>query len=192
MKIFALENVIGYTFTARVSPAEVIAIYGPGIGPATAGIGHAPPTASIQPRSAASKSASTASTFLCSTCPPNQINAVVPMELSINTSATFQVTNGTAVSPEYPAWIVATSTETFATVINQDGTLNSQSNPAPGGSIVSLFATAWQSNFAPLADGQVATAMRDACLGACTASASMGSIGPPTGLLRIPVCERRE
>jgi hypothetical protein len=97
------------------------------------------------------------------------------------------VTNGTAVSPEYPAWIAATTTEPFATVLNQDGTVNSQSNPALGGTIVSLFGTGWQSNFGPLADGQVATAMRDACLGGCVAYASMGSLGPPPGCCGFPL-----
>ena len=50
-------------------------------------------------------------------------------------------------------------------VLNQDGTLNSQANPAHGGSIVTFWATGWQSNF-PLADGQVqSVADNDACTG---------------------------
>jgi uncharacterized protein (TIGR03437 family) len=92
------------------------------------------------------------------------------------------VINGTTVSPDYPVWIVASSPEAFTPVINQDGTINSESNPAPGGSIVTFYATGWQSNFAPLADGQVATVAQDACLGACRASASTGGgipFGPP-------------
>ena len=49
-------------------------------------------------------------------------------------------------------------------MINQDGTINSISNPAPGGSIVTFFVTGFQSSFGPLADGQVATvANNDAC-----------------------------
>ena len=36
MKIFDFQNAAGGSVTARISPAEVIAIYGPGIGPATA------------------------------------------------------------------------------------------------------------------------------------------------------------
>jgi uncharacterized protein (TIGR03437 family) len=49
-------------------------------------------------------------------------------------------------------------------VINQDGTINSMSNPAPGGSIVTFYVTGFQSSFPPLADGQVATvANNDAC-----------------------------
>lgn len=185
VKIFALENVIGYTFSARVSPAEVIAIYGPGIGPA-APVSAAPANRLYPTKLGGVQVSVNGVDIPLLYVSANQINAVVPMELPIDGSATFQVTNGSAVSPNYPAWIVAGSPEAFATVINQDGTLNSQSNPALGGSTVSLFVTGWQSNFAPLADGQIATTMRDACLGACTAAASMGSLGPPIGCCGFP------
>lgn len=185
MEIFALENVIGYAFTARVSPGELIAIYGPGIGPATPV--SAAPADGLYPTTLGGVQVSVNGVNIpLLYVSANQINAVVPMGLSIDASATFQVTNGTAVSPKYPAWIVATTTEPFATVLNQDGTVNSQSNPAQGGSIISLFATGWQSNFAPLADGQVATITRDACLGACVAYASTGSTGPPIGCCGFP------
>jgi uncharacterized protein (TIGR03437 family) len=56
-------------------------------------------------------------------------------------------------------------------VLNQDGTINSQSNPARSGSIVTFYATGWQSDFSPLADGEVPTVAQDVCLGACRAGA---------------------
>jgi uncharacterized protein (TIGR03437 family) len=43
-------------------------------------------------------------------------------------------------------------------------------NPAKVGSIVTFYATGWQSSFAPLADGQVATGAADVCAGTCKAS----------------------
>jgi uncharacterized protein (TIGR03437 family) len=180
VKIFAFQNAAGApAVTARVSPAEVIAIYGPGIGP-TAAV-SATPTNGFYPTTLAGVQVTVNGVNIpLLYVSSNQINAVVPMELSINGSSTFRVVNGTAVSPDYPAWIIASSPETFTPVINQDGTLNSQSNPAPGGTIVSFYATGWQSNFAPLADGQVAIAAQDACLGTCTASAST-SLGGPFG-----------
>jgi uncharacterized protein (TIGR03437 family) len=176
MKIFAFENASGAPGgTARVSPAEVIAIYGPGIGPSTAV--SATPADGFYPTTIGGVQVSVNGVNIpLLYVSANQINAVVPMKLASNVAATFQVTNGTAVSPKYPAWIVAASPDAFTPVINQDGTLNSQSNPATGGSIVSFYATGWQSNFAPLADGQVATAMQDICLGACTANASSGTV----------------
>jgi uncharacterized protein (TIGR03437 family) len=178
-KIFALQNAaLDQAVTARVSPAEVIAIYGPGIGPATAV--SATPVKGFYPTSLGGVQVAVNGVNIpLLYVSANQINAVVPMGLSINASATLQVTNGTAVSPAYPVWIVASSPEAFTPVFNQDGTLNSQSNPAQGGSIVTFYGTGWQTNFAPFADGQVATAIQDTCLGTCTASASSGIIGIP-------------
>jgi hypothetical protein len=98
-------------------------------------------------------------------------HAVVPMELSIDTAATVRVTSGTIAGPDFPVWIVAYSALGLGPVFNQDWTINSQTNPAKLGSWVAFYATGWQSNFAPLADGQVATVAQDACLGNCGASA---------------------
>jgi uncharacterized protein (TIGR03437 family) len=180
VKIFALQNAaLDQAVTARVSPGEVIAIYGTGIGPATGPV-SATASKGFYPTTLGGVQVSVNGVNIpLLYVSANQINAVVPMGLSINASATLQVTNGTGVSPAYPVWIVASSPEAFTPVFNQDGTLNSQSNPAQGGSIVTFYATGWQSNFAPFADGQVATAMQDTCLGTCTASASSGIIGVP-------------
>jgi uncharacterized protein (TIGR03437 family) len=92
------------------------------------------------------------------------------MELAINTGATVRVSNGSTLSPDYPVRIVPSAPYAFAPVINQDGTINSTSNPAKSGSIVSFYATGWQDSFAPLADGQIATVAQDACLGSCQAT----------------------
>jgi uncharacterized protein (TIGR03437 family) len=96
-----------------------------------------------------------------------QINAVVPMGVSPNAAAAVRVINGTSVSPAYPVWIVPFAPQAFPPVLNQDGTVNTPTNPAKSGSTVSIFATGWQSNFSSLADGQVATAQQNSCLGAC-------------------------
>lgn len=174
MKIFALQNAaLSAAVTVRVSPAEVISIYGPGIGPATPV--SAAPVNGFYPTTLAGVQVSVNGADIpLLYVSANQINVIVPMELPINAASTFQVTNGTSVSPGYPAWIVASSPEALGPVINQDGTINSQSNPAPGGSIVSFYATGWQSNFAPFADGQIATATQDTCRGRCTAFAMDG------------------
>jgi uncharacterized protein (TIGR03437 family) len=94
------------------------------------------------------------------------------MEAETGAGATVRVINGSTVSPDYPVWIVASAPQVFPTVLNQDGTINSQKNPARSGSIVSYYATGWQSDFSPLADGQVATAADDACDGSCQGAAS--------------------
>jgi uncharacterized protein (TIGR03437 family) len=84
--------------------------------------------------------------------------------------------------PIIQSWIVASAPLAFAPVFNQDGTINSKSNPAPGGSSVTFYVTGWQADFSPLADGQAATVAQDVCLGACNASAATGGVfpfGPP-------------
>jgi uncharacterized protein (TIGR03437 family) len=164
----------------------VVAIYGPGIGPATAV--SAIPTNGFYPTTLAGVQVSINGTniplFYVSA---TQINAVIPMEVAANAAATVRVTNGTALSANYTVRIVGSSPEINPTVLNQDGTINSGSNPAPGGSIVTFWVTGFQFNFAPLVDGQVATvANNDACFAlesagcAITTEGLFGPHAPPS------------
>ena len=186
MKIFDFQNAAGGNVTSRISPAEVIAIYGPGIGPGTAAT--ATPANGFYPTTLAGvQVAINGVNIPLLYVSANQINAVAPMELPSGTAATVRVTNGTTVSPDYPVQIVASAPQAFAPVLNQDGTINSQSNPAKSGSIVTFYATGWQSNFSPLADGQVPTAAQDVCLGACRASAGTAVSVPFRNPISLPV-----
>ena len=176
MQIFGFQNAFGGNITARISPGEVIAIYGPQIGPATAVSGA--PVNGFFPTSLGGVEVSVNGVkapllYVSAT----QINAVVPMELPVAAASMVQVTNGTALSSQYPVWGLASAPLANPAVLNQDGSLNSQANPAHGGSYVTFYGTGWQSNFAPLADGQVATVANDVCLGQCTASVTSST--PP-------------
>lgn len=191
--IFALQNAFGANVTARVSPAEVVAIYGPGIGPSTAV--SATPTNGFYPTTLGGVEVSVNGVNIpLLYVSANQINAVIPMGVPANSAAAVRVTNGAAVSANYPVRIVGSSSEANPTVINQDGTINSLSNPAPGGSIVTFWVTGFQFSFAPLADGQVATvANNDACFALESAGCSitaetvmyfhLGSFSIPTTVL---------
>jgi uncharacterized protein (TIGR03437 family) len=171
MRIFAFQNAAGGDLTARISPAGLISIYGPAIGPATAVT--ATPANGFYPTTLAGvQVAIDGANIPLLYVSANQINAVVPMELSSDAAATVRVLNGTAASPDYPVWVVTSSPRAFATVTNQDGGINWKTNPAKAGSIVTFYATGWQSSFSPLADGQVATMAQDTCLGTCYATAS--------------------
>jgi uncharacterized protein (TIGR03437 family) len=170
MKIFGLQNAALGNFTDRVSPAEVVAIYGPGIGPATPVT--AVPQNGFYPTSLGGVQVTANGVDIpLLYVSSDQINAVMPMSLAFNTSVAVHVTNGGTASPDFPLWIDYSAPLAFPGTINQDGTINSQSNPAAAGSIVSFWATGWQSNFAPLADGQAATGAQDVCLGNCQVSA---------------------
>jgi len=173
--IFALQNAFGGNVTARLSPAEVVAIYGPGIGPTTPV--SATPTNGFYPTSLGGVQVSVNGTDIpLLYVSANQINAVFPMEVTANSAATVRVTNGTAVTANYPVRIVGSAPHAYPTVINQDGTINSNSNPAPAGSVVTFYVTGFQFNFAPLADGQVATvANNDACFALESAQCSISA-----------------
>ncbi len=161
-KIFGVLNAAGSPLAGRISPAEVISIYGPHSGPA-AGTG---PAARITtyPTSLAGVQVTIggipAPLLYVS---DGQINAVVPMEVTAQSAATIQITNGSTLLPSYPVWIDASDAVPFPGVLNQDGSLNSQTNPAKAASVVSFYATGWQSSFAPLTDGQVALQAINAC-----------------------------
>lgn len=163
MSIFTFQNAFGGNVTARVSPGEVLAIYGPGIGPPTAV--SATPAAGFFPTELAGVQVSVNGTNIpLLYVSANQINAVVPMGIAANETIPVRIKNGNEVSAPYPVRITSSSPRASSTVINQDGTINSTTNPAPGGSIVTLYVTGFQSSFAPLADGQLATAAdNDAC-----------------------------
>jgi uncharacterized protein (TIGR03437 family) len=167
--IFAFQNAFGGNTTARIAPAEVISIYGPNIGPATAV--SATPFNGFYPQTLGGvqvqiNGLNMPLLYVSS----NQINAVVPMEVPIGARATVRVINGTNLSADYPVSIVASAAQPFPTVLNQDGSVNSQRNPARSKSVVTFYATGWQSSFSGFADGQVATYAQDACLGGCSAT----------------------
>jgi uncharacterized protein (TIGR03437 family) len=163
MKIFGLQNLAGGNLTARVSPAEVISIYGPGIGPSTPLNGS--PGNGFYPKTLSGVQVTIDGIDMpLLFASANQINAVVPMAIAPGAAATVRVINGTAASAAFPVWVTAAEPQPFSIVANQDGSPNSYSNPAKFGSIVTFYVTGFQSNFSPLADGQVATAAQNLCV----------------------------
>jgi uncharacterized protein (TIGR03437 family) len=169
-KIFGIGNAAGSSLAGHVSPAEVISIYGPHIGPATPAIGSRPvyPTALAGVRVTIGGIAAPL-LYVSDT----QINAVVPMGVTQQAAATIQIANGNTTAAAYPVWIDMSDPAVFPGVLNQNGTLNSPTNPAKVSSTVSFYATGWQSDFSPLTDGQVASGAINMCFGC---GASQGSI----------------
>ena len=171
-KIFGIGNAAGGPLAGRVSPAEVISIYGPHIGTSAGFAGRV----GTYPTSVAGVQVTIGGIpapllYLSD----GQINAVVPMEVTAQASATVQITNGSVITAAYPIWIDSSDAMLFPGVLNQNGTLNSETNPAKANSVVSFYATGWQSSFAPLTDGQVALQANNAC-NSSICSASLGAI----------------
>jgi uncharacterized protein (TIGR03437 family) len=92
----------------------------------------------------------------------NQVNAIVPVEMNGQPSAsvTLQYQNATfgpftqqisAFDPAIFRWNPGTSSQ--AAAINQDGTINGPANPAPAGSIIAVWGTGLGPLATPCSDG---------------------------------------
>jgi len=154
-RIFAVSNAAAGPATGHLAPGEVIAIYGPHIGP------PAHFTGSVQ-------------VLIGGTIAPllyasdSQINAIVPFRTEGLLTAPVRIVLNGVTGPAFPAAIVPAEPEVFrnpdgyAAAINQDGTLNSPDHPAAVGSIVAVWATgAGAPPFSAQNDGQIATAAQD-------------------------------
>ena len=130
-----------------IAPGELVTLFGSGLGPAQGVQTHATLEAPY-PNQAASVSV----TFDGFPAPllwvqDSQINLVVPWELTPGQNAQVCVSyngeNSNCLS--WPlvetAPAVFTVDGTYAAALNQDGTANTAANPAPVGSIVTVFAT---------------------------------------------------
>jgi uncharacterized protein (TIGR03437 family) len=71
----------------------------------------------------------------------NQVNAIVPWWVEPGKAADVVVLVDTAASAPVSVPVAATAPGVAAAILNQDGSVNSRSAPAPRGSFVSLFGT---------------------------------------------------
>jgi uncharacterized protein (TIGR03437 family) len=134
---------------AALAPGEVVSLFGVGFGPPT------PATAQVGTDQRFPTSLSNTQVTFNGIAAPliyvssNQINAVAPFGLSPDSTAQACVIfDGKAtncmtvlVRAAAPGIFLNPATPNLAAAINQDGTVNSQQDAAPGGSVVSLFVT---------------------------------------------------
>jgi uncharacterized protein (TIGR03437 family) len=155
----------GEPVTGRIAPGELISIYGPHIGPA------APAQATFDAAGFLPTNLGGVSITIAGVPAPlsyasdSRIDAVVPIGTPTGLS-------GIAVTPAIPTFKVMglpaapaifLNPDGTAAALNQDGTLNSPSHPAPLGSIITIWATGTGEYFFPLADGQMATSANNNC-----------------------------
>ena len=167
----------------RIAPGEIISIFGYGIGPAT--------PASATPKNGAFPRSLGGVQVLVNGAPipllyasAYQINAEVPSPLNgdHDYNATMQVINGSAMLPEYRVsvdssiFVIFTNPDGSAAAINQDGTVNSESNPAPAGTIVSIWATGY-GTAGPPADGSITATANNWC---SYCQLQISGVGPET------------
>jgi uncharacterized protein (TIGR03437 family) len=130
--------------TGAVAPGEIVTLFGTDFGTST-------PTVNF--------GTSAAPVLYSSNC---QINAVVPFEVNPGIATLVTVQSGSQLLGPIKLPVVAAAPGIFTTndsgsgqaaVLNQDGTVNSASNPAPRGSVVSVYLTGAGALSPPLGDG---------------------------------------
>lgn len=163
--LYAVTNAGGAAVTGQVSPGEVISLYGVHIGPAS------PVAADLSSGQAPTLLGGVQVLFDGAPAPvfyaqDDQINAIVPFGAPLAPFATpimrLVISNGGVSSNTALLGVVAASPEAFkvggtsqAAALNEDGTVNSATNRANPGSIVSVFATGFGAFQPAPADGQV-------------------------------------
>ncbi len=145
--VLGIANAASYA-AGPVAPGEIITIYGTGMGDVALTSGGLTPTGQI-----ATSAAGTSVAFDGKLAPllyasASQLSAIVPYGVSSTTQV--QVAYNGAVSAAFIMPVGEASPALFtinsagygqAAVLNQDGSFNSQTNPAARGSIVVLFGT---------------------------------------------------
>jgi uncharacterized protein (TIGR03437 family) len=146
-----------------VAPGEVVTIYGSVLGPSSLVSFQLDANGNV-PTSLAGTQVSfdgVAAPIIYTSA--TQISAVVPYEVAGKTSTQIQVlyqsqTSNTVAEPVtavLPGIFIADSSgHGQGAIVNQDGTINSSSNPAPAGSIVFIYGTGEGQTNPPGADGK--------------------------------------
>ena len=144
--IVGIANAAGPAVSRSISPVEIVSIYGYNLGPST------PLSAQVSAGVVSHQLGGYSVLFNGMPAPllyvgPNQIECIVPVNVVVGFSASFVLVtpqgtlNGATLSVVQDQPGIFYSGDGYASALNQDGTVNSASNPAPKGSIVSLFAT---------------------------------------------------
>jgi uncharacterized protein (TIGR03437 family) len=128
-----------------IAPGEIVSIYGFSLGPQTGVAGSSTPGTSLS-GTTVNVNGTPAPILYASY---NQINFQAPYTLTPGSTATIQVQSSTGTSGNVSVDVLSSIAGLFtnqsngqgqALAINQDGTVNSTSNPAAPGSYVSLYA----------------------------------------------------
>ena len=165
--LYGTSNSAGGSLGGRIAPGELISIYGLNFGPPQ------PAWASVDESGFLPTTLGGVSLTMDGKLLPllyvsgTQVNAIAPVELTPGAISNLQLTFNGSAELSFRTAVVAAMPQVFrnpdgsAAAINQDGTINSPTNPAPIGSIVSIWATG--TGYFPGLDGQIATAANFFC-----------------------------
>ncbi len=114
---------------------------------------------------------------------PNQINAVAPFEVSGPTTVAAVEGSSAFILPVLPAlpglFTSGASGSGQAAALNQDGTVNSNTNPAKPGLVVSVYMTGFGALMPPIADGQIGPLQAPFPVPVLGVSATINGAGAP-------------
>jgi uncharacterized protein (TIGR03437 family) len=165
--IFGIATAAGGVVLGRLVPGELISIYGMHLGPA------APVSATFDAAGFLPTTLGGVQVAINGTPAPllyvsaTQINAVAPLVLTAGSAAELQIAQNGTPWPAFRVMVDIAAPQVFqnsngsAVAINQNGTLNSKTNPAPVGSYVAVWATG--TGYFPGSDGQMATGANEFC-----------------------------
>jgi uncharacterized protein (TIGR03437 family) len=165
MRVFAISNAAGGFPGGRITPGEVISIFGPHLGP-HAQVTFMPDTSGLAPKDLAGVQVliNDSAVPLLSVS-ETRINAIVPSHLAITDFARVRVSFDGRETDEFHAIVSSTAPEIFrnangdAAALNEDGSVNSFTNPAKISSIVSIWVTG-TGTLQPV-EGKIATSAQD-------------------------------
>jgi uncharacterized protein (TIGR03437 family) len=146
--IAGIASAASYASNA-VSPGELVTVLGAGLGPATPAGLTLDSSGSVNTDVAGATVLFDGNPAAVIYAASGQVNAVVPYELA-NPTTQVQVEYHGVPSSSFPVTVVAATPGVFtadssgsgqACALNQDGSVNSNANPAPAGTVVVLYAT---------------------------------------------------
>ena len=139
------------------APGELVSIYGVSLGP-RAGVPSA-----FDPVQGTLPTVSAGVLVLVNGVPApiyyvraDQVNAQIPYELEGQQGASITANYNGVESASESVQIAAIAPKLYPGVFNQDGSLNSPANPAPAGTVVSLYATGQGVTSPPAGTGRIA------------------------------------
>ncbi|HEY1758610.1 MAG TPA: hypothetical protein VGG72_24780 [Bryobacteraceae bacterium] len=150
-----IVNAVSYA-GGGIAPGELISIFGSNFGASSLEVNPAPNNA--LPHAIGRTKVIMNNAAVIAAITPNQINVFVPYELIPGTSVNVQVQVDNILSAPVSVPVIAAAPALSTSVVNQDGTLNSSTNPAPRGSTVTFYGTGMGHMTPQLADGYLAIA----------------------------------
>jgi uncharacterized protein (TIGR03437 family) len=161
--VTGIQNAASYQ-SGTVSPGELVVIYGTGVGPAQlTGL-------SVTSGNTVDTAIGNTRIFFDGIAAPmiyaasGQLSAVVPYEVSNRATTMVEIKTGDSYSTAFAVTVAATAPGLFQlnpgastqiAMFNQDGTLNSPSNPAPKGSVVTCYGTGEGATTPTSTNGQI-------------------------------------